>query len=163
MGKGVSLSLNERKLITQKLGLGLKPCQIAEELKRDIRTINKAIENIHFTRKKRSDIGKSQITARDLRKIKSIMRKRPLSSSKTIFNLAGMRDIPKTTRNRVLSKVAKQAKPIKKPLLTAQHKAKCLGWCRKYMKLDFSNVIFTDESRVTLDCPDGWRKGRIIN
>ena len=37
MGKSVSLSPNERRVITQKLGDGLRPCHIAELLKRDIR------------------------------------------------------------------------------------------------------------------------------
>ena len=51
MGKAVSLSPNERQLIMQKLGEGLKPCQIAKDLNRDSRTIKKAIENINFGRK----------------------------------------------------------------------------------------------------------------
>ena len=91
------------------------------------------------------------------------MRKHPLSSSKTIFNLAGVQEISRATRNRVLKKVSYVTKPIKKPLLTPRHKVKRLGWCKKYMKLDFSNVVFTDESRVTLDGPDGWRRGWVIN
>ena len=39
MGKAVSLSPNERQLIMQKLGEGLKPCQIAKDLNRDSRAI----------------------------------------------------------------------------------------------------------------------------
>ena len=83
---------------TKKIGEGLKPCQIAKDLNRDSRTIKKAIENINFGRKTRSDAGKSKVTARCLRKIKNIVRKHPLSTSKTIFDIAGVKDISKTTR-----------------------------------------------------------------
>ena len=31
------------------------------------------------------------------------------------------------------------------------------------MKSDMKYALFTDESRATLDCPDGWEKGWVIN
>ena len=75
MGKGESLSQDERIIIPQKLAEGLKPSQIARFLDRDTRTIKKAIKNINFTRKTRSDRGKFILSARDLRKLKSTVKK----------------------------------------------------------------------------------------
>ena len=34
---------------------------------------------------------------------------------------------------------------------------------KKYMKIDFSKVILTDESWVAFDWPDGWAKGWILS
>ena len=51
MGKAKDLTVDERKLITQKLGQGLSKAQIAREMNRDIRTIQKATQDIFLNEK----------------------------------------------------------------------------------------------------------------
>ena len=34
-----------------------------------------------------------------------------------------------------------------------------LQWCQGYMKQDMKYVLFTDETRATPNCPNGWSKG----
>jgi hypothetical protein len=38
-----------------------------------------------------------------------------------------------------------------------------MEWSKKYMKTEIKFVLFTDESRATLDGPDGWEKGWVFN
>ncbi len=38
-----------------------------------------------------------------------------------------------------------------------------MGWAEQYLKQDFSNVIFTNECRATLDGPDGFCRGWILD
>ena len=163
MGKNKSLSAEERAIITKRLSEGASPPDIAKELQRDTRTIKKAIDNVNFTRKTRSDIGKSKISPRDMRKLVRVAKKMPLHSSKAIFDAAGVGEVSRQTRCTVLKKVARVVKPRARPLITERNKQKRVSWAKKYMKLDFSKVIFTDECRATLDGPDGWSKGWICN
>ncbi|CAJ0968398.1 unnamed protein product [Ranitomeya imitator] len=57
--------------------------------------------------------------------------------------------------------MAKVRKAEKRPPLNKKHKIKCQDWAKKYLKTDFSKVLWTDEMRVTLDGPDGWARGWI--
>ena len=56
MVRGKALSPDERHLNTQYLTKGLKPCQIAKHLKRDSRTMKKAINDIEYKRKTSKNI-----------------------------------------------------------------------------------------------------------
>ena len=162
MGKKPSLSNSERQKITQLLAEGKSAHDIGRVLQRDARTIKKAVENITFKRKTRKDMGQSMFSERDLRKIKIAAKKMPLHSSKTIFESAGVASVSRETRCRILRKVAKVKKPKAKPILTKRHKMQRMVWAKKYLKQDFSKVIFTDECRASLDGPDGWSKGWIV-
>ena len=90
MGKNKSLSTDERARITKRASEGASSTVIAKELKRNPRTIKKAIENINFTRKVRKDRGKSKLSSRVMREIALAARKMPLHSSKSIFDAAGI-------------------------------------------------------------------------
>ncbi len=50
----------------------------------------------------------------------------------------------------------------RRPPLNQKHKEKPKAWARDNMKTDFSNVVVIDESKVTLDGPDGWSKGWVL-
>ena len=89
MGKAKDLTVDERKLITQKLGQGLSKAQIAREMNRDSRTIQKATQNIFYKRKTRSDKGNSKLSERDYRKLHKVIKKYPLLPSGAIFAEAG--------------------------------------------------------------------------
>ena len=54
-------------------------------------------------------------------------------------------------------------KASKRPPLAQRNIIKRLAWARKYLKQDFSYVIFTDEYRATLDGTDGWRQGWVMD
>ena len=159
MGRRRSVSENEKAEIVQMLAARVHTVDVAKRLKRDHRTIKKYVENINTQRKKRSDAGKRKVTAREMRKLKFALAKNP--SSKTIFEKAGIDRGCRKTRCNILNDIAKNTKPVSRPPLTKQHKAKRVKWATDYIKCDFSTVIFTDECRTTLDGPDGFSRGWI--
>ena len=114
--------------------------------------------------KPRSDRGvRKSVSKLDMNRLRRNLRKMPGTTSKRIFKEAGLPDVPKTTRNRMLGKLGSIKAMIKRPSLTHRHKRLRIEWSRKYMKTDMKFVLFTDDSRASLDVPDGWAKEWIFN
>ncbi len=90
--------------------------------------------------------------------LKRDVQKQPGATSGTIFKEAGLPNIAKSTRNRILTKTAEDKCSLKRSPLTKRHKKLRLKWAKNCMKTDMKCVLFTDESRATLDGPDGWSK-----
>jgi len=51
----------------------------------------------------------------------------------------------------------------KVPPLSKENIKKRLIWAKENMKVDFTNVIFTEECRASLDGPDGFSRGWFRN
>ena len=100
---------------------------------------------------------------RQVSAIKRAAAKHPLLTSKQLLGRAGVGEVPGTSHCRILQIVAKVVKPNIHPPLTARHEIKRVEWARQYTKIDFHTVLFTDESRATLDRLNGWRRGWIVN
>ena len=101
-------------------------------------------------RKPRCDRGVlKSVTKRDFRRLRRSIRKMAGATSAKIFEEAGLVNVPKTTRNRLLRKVAAIKSPSTKPSLTPRHRRLRMEWSKKYMKIDMNFVLFTDESRAT--------------
>lgn len=161
MGKKKDLSSEEKASIVKYLSRGRSTLEISRTLGRDHRTIKAFASNGEKNRKKRVEPMRRKLTARDLSALKREMSKQPLCSSSKIFSAVGLGHTPKTTRNRVLKSIGKVKKAQRRPPLNQRNKDRRLAWCKKYMKLDFGTVIWTDEMRATLDGPDGWARGWI--
>ena len=81
------------------------------------------------------------------------IRRNPPQASNEIFKIVGLPNTPKITRCHTLKSISKC------PPLKCVHREKRLKWAENNMKVNFENVIFTDECRTTLDGPDGWIRG----
>lgn len=163
MGKRKDLLEEEKAKIIRLLGQGESTLGISRILKRDHRTIKSFVESGNKCRKKRSDAGRRCVTPRDMNALKRQMCKMPLATSASIFKAAGVAPKSRATRFRVLTMIGSVKKAQRRPPLNGKHKAKRMAWARKYLKLDFKRVLWTDEMRCTLDGPDGWSRGWICN
>ena len=159
MGRKSDLKAIEKATITRELGSGKTTLQIATMLSRDHRTVKAYIENAVKTRK-RSDFGKIRcVSKKQLTSLKRAVASNPMRTSKDIFSEVGVPTPCKTSRCKILKTMANVRKPKKQPPLTKIHKEKRLQWARKYLKLNFKTVMFSDECRATLDGPDGFCRG----
>ena len=101
-------------------------------------------------------------TSRDLRKIKRSLSANPHRTSKAIFDHARVTEISKRAQNQILRQMADQRAPTKFPPMSDINCQKQLAWATKYLKTYFHNVLWIDETRATLDGPDGWTKGWLL-
>lgn len=159
MGKATTLTTTEKSQIVEELGKGTPLKVIAKILGRHVVTIRRFVKN-PYPSKPRSDCGVPRcVTQRDLRNIRKELKNNPSQSSAVIFKEANVPELSKTTRCRILRKIASNVVPQKKPPLSPRHKILRQEWAKKYLKTPMNLVIFTDEVRMTLDGPDGWSKG----
>ena len=163
MGRRKDLTDAEKGIIIKELANSTAPEAIANRINRHVVTVNKFLNDPFRKRKIRADYGsRKSVSMRDLNSLKRKLRKLPGASSARIFKEAGVPRIAKTTRNRILARMAETKRPKKNPLLTTRHKTLRIDWAKTYMKTDMKHVLFTDESRATLDGPDGWSRGWVI-
>ena len=103
--------------------------------------------------------GSSIVNPRIVKRMKRQIRRNPLQTSKEIFDSVGLPNTSKSTRCHILKSISKCGKSVARPPLKCIHREKRLKWAENNMKVNFENVVFTDECRETLDGPDGWNRG----
>ncbi|CAL9698388.1 unnamed protein product [Knipowitschia caucasica] len=158
MGQKRDLTDSEKSKIVKCLAEGCSTPEISKILSRDHRTIKRFVANSQQGRKKRVETKRCKVTAIDMRRIKREATRNPLSSSAVIFQNCNLPGVSRSTRCSVLRDMTKVRKAEKRPPLNKTHEIKRQDWAKKYLKMDFSNVLWTDEMRVTLD---GWARGWI--
>ena len=128
MGKRKDLSTAEKREIVQRLGKGMKMLDISRKLKRDHRTVKRFVSESEH-RRVRSDKGIiKRVSAKQIHRIKRAAAKMPLQTSKQVFEAAGASGVLRTTRCRILQRLAVVQKPTIWPTLTHAHKQKRLQW-----------------------------------
>ena len=163
MGRKSDLKPEEKKKITQLLNQGKTSLDISKIIHRGHRTVKSYIANSSKVRQ-RSDKGTfRKISRREISSIKRAVAKKSHSTSFKVFDEAGVPTRSRAGRCRILKSIEKVTKPTVTPPLKARHKLTRLQWAKAYMKTNFEHVLFTDESRATLDGPDGWMSGWLLN
>lgn len=163
MGQKKTLTGPEKAQIVRLLSEGNTTNVVAKILQRDHRTIKKFVQNSDSGRKKKTEIKRRKISEKDLRRIKREVVKNPLATSATVFKNCGITGMSRSGRCKVLREIGQVRHATTRPPMNAGHREKRVKWARTYQKSDFSKVVWSDEMRVTLDGPDGWARGWIIN
>ena len=127
------------------LGKGMTTIEISKKLSKDHRTIKAYVVKGKTKRKVPERAHLRKIDARTKRHIAKEMIRTPHSTSKKLFERAGAPQMSKTSRCEVLRSLGKVKSPSKKPPLSKIHREKRVQWAEKYVKMDFKNVMFTDE------------------
>lgn len=163
------LTLGERWQVIGMWNAGMSMRQIANQLGHHHSSISRLIRKHHETNdvKDRSRTGRPRSThPREDRSLYRLVRRNPFATSTDLKRawLPGRRLSLRTVRNRLHSAGYSARRPIKRPLLTRQHKEARLAWCRARRRWNLANwrkVHWSDESRFLLFKTDGrtrvWR------
>lgn len=163
MPRATQLTIEEQKKIIRLMNSGRDSVKIAQILGRDKRTIRRFMSTGAIPTNMKNNCGrKPALDERQLRKLKLVMARKPHLTSKEYFHLAGLPMLSRTVRCNYLSEIAAVKMMKKKPLLTKKHRESRMIWAERYVKQDFTKVIWTDETRVSLDGPDNWSSGWVI-
>ena len=163
MGRKTDLKPEERQRIAELLSHSKTSLDISKLIHRDHRTVKRFMENSNKVRG-RADKGKfRKISRREISTVKKTLSRNPHSTSAKIFHEAGVPSRSRAGRCKILRSIGKVTKPTIKPPLKQRHKLARLDRAKSCMKTNFENVLFTDESRATLDGSDGWMSGWLLN
>ena len=163
MGRKTNLKPEEKQRIVEWLSHGKTSLDISKLIHRDHHTVKRFMENSNKVRG-RADKGKfRKISRKEISTVKKTLSKNPHSTSAKIFHEAGVPSRSRAGRCKILRSIGKVTKPTIKPPLKQRHKLARLNWAKSGMKTNFVNVLFTEESRATLDGPDGWMSGWLLN
>jgi len=163
MGRKCDLTPSEKDIITSELSKGKSTLEISKIIGRYHQTVKRFVAAPTKVRK-RADKGHSRVVSRhSLSRMKREAVNNPGLTSGALFRSIGEATVPRSTRCRLLKKVGASVRPVTKPRLTKIHIQIRMKWAKENMKVDFSKVLFIDETRATLDGPDGWSKGWVVN
>ena len=154
MGRRKDLTEDEKSIIIKEIAKGKTSKAIAEKISHHVVSIKRFLQN-PCKRKPQSDRGVVKSIKRDMNNLSRSIRKIPGATSARLFEEAGLPDVTKTTQNCPLRKVTAMKSPTKRSPLTSRHKKLRMECVKQYLKTDMKFVLFTDESRATLDGPDG--------
>ena len=127
MGRRKDLTDAEKGIIIKELANSTTPEVIANRINRHVVTVNKFLNDPLKKRKIRAHCGsRKSVSKRDLNSLKRKLRKLPGATTARMYKKAGVPDIAKTKRNRILAKMAETKCPKKNSLLTTRHKTWCI-------------------------------------
>ena len=102
LGRGKDLTEEEKSTINKEIATGNAPDAIAKEIGHHVGTVKWFVQS-PSKRKPRCHRGVlKSVTKRDFRGLRRSIRKMPGANSAKIFEEAGLVNVPKTTRNRLL-------------------------------------------------------------
>ena len=157
------LTTIEKDQIVKLLSNQKTTIELARTLSRDRRTIKNFVQKASKVRS-RSDKGHFRIIKKnEMTVLKMAIVRNPLTMPRKCFNESNIQVESRTSRCRTIQVLAEMKSAIKKPPLTMNYKERGVEFAVKYMKQDFNKVRFSDECRATLDGPDGFSRGWVLN